>query len=308
VATKLSDSSKVQESLSLAKTSDAQVTVERDSPSDIWVTTPGATIGEMKAITASGRPGRAGLCWQPDGRIIYHSHEDGKDTLWSMNADGDNAKPLTPDSSGNFLPSISGDGRQLVFASRRTGVLHVWRMDLDSGAQMQLTGGSEEQFPQISSDGKWAYYNSWDNGAGNVWKISINGGQPIKVVGESSYHPQPAPDGQFLAYGHLTEEHQKNRRKIIPEKGGPAIYSFSGALARLSPTRWSRDGRALLYLDQRDGAWNVWSQPVAGGEPSQLTHFTGGRIYFFDQSWDGKRLAVSQGNQSKDVVLNRSNR
>ena len=187
-------------------------------------------------------------------------------------------------------------------------MLHVWRMDLDSGAQMQLTGGSEEQWPQISADGKWAYYNSWDNGAGNVWKISINGGQPIKVIGESSYHPQPAPNGELLAYGHLTEESEESSRKIVPEKGGPAIHLFTGALARLYPTRWSRDGRALLYLDRRDGAWNIWSQPLAGGEPSQLTHFTEGRIYYFDQSWDGKRLAVSQGNQSKDVLLLRGYR
>jgi len=50
-------------------------------------------------------------------------------------------------------------------------------------------------------------------------------------------------------------------------------------------------------------AWNVWKQPLHGVEPEQLTHFNEGRIYFFDQSWDGKTLAGSRGVESRDAVL-----
>ena len=56
---------------------------------------------------------------------------------------------------------------------------------------------------------------------------------------------------------------------------------------------WSNFGHSLLYADERGGESNIYSQPLEGGEPKQLTHFTEGQIYSFDQSWDGKRLAVA---------------
>jgi Tol biopolymer transport system component len=43
--------------------------------------------------------------------------------------------------------------------------------------------------------------------------------------------------------------------------------------------------------------------PVAGGEPTQLTSFTSGRINDFRWSPDGKRLVMTRGSDNHDVVL-----
>ena len=47
----------------------------------------------------------------------------------------------------------------------------------------------------------------------------------------------------------------------------------------------------------------MWTVPFAGGEPKQLTRFTDQFIFAFAWSRDGKRLALSRGTVSNDVVL-----
>lgn len=53
----------------------------------------------------------------------------------------------------------------------------------------------------------------------------------------------------------------------------------------------------------RGGVSNIWTQPVSGGAPAQLTNFKTDRIFNFAWSRDGKRLALAQGWVSSDVAL-----
>ena len=61
---------------------------------------------------------------------------------------------------------------------------------------------------------------------------------------------------------------------------------------------WSRDGRALTYVDTRKGVSNIWSQSLEGGALRPLTDFRAGLI--FDFAW---RVALACGTQTSDVVL-----
>ena len=67
--------------------------------------------------------------------------------------------------------------------------------------------------------------------------------------------------------------------------------------------RWDANGRSLLYTKNEDGVENIWSQPIAGGPPKQLTHFNNLVIWGFDLSRDGKRLVMDRGIDNRDVVL-----
>ena len=58
-----------------------------------------------------------------------------------------------------------------------------------------------------------------------------------------------------------------------------------------------------MYTLTREGVGNLWSQPLEGGKPKQLTHFTSDQIFSYAWSRDGKQLAVSRGTQQSDVVL-----
>jgi len=92
---------------------------------------------------------------------------------------------------------------------------------------------------------------------------------------------------------------------IVPFAGGDPVKVLD--LPRPSFTsdpglRWTPDGRALTYIDTVNGVSNIWSLPVDGGPPKQLTDFKTDQIFSFDFSPDGK-LAVSRGTQTSDVIL-----
>ena len=67
--------------------------------------------------------------------------------------------------------------------------------------------------------------------------------------------------------------------------------------------RWTPDGRALTYVDTRDGISNIWAYPIDGSPPKQLTGFKSDRIFGYAWSRDGKQLAVARGSIATDVVL-----
>ena len=65
---------------------------------------------------------------------------------------------------------------------------------------------------------------------------------------------------------------------------------------------WSPNN-TLTYIDQRNGVSNIWSQPIDGSPPKQLTNFKSGRIFQFAWSPDGKWLALARGTMTSDVVM-----
>ena len=67
--------------------------------------------------------------------------------------------------------------------------------------------------------------------------------------------------------------------------------------------RWAPNGRALTYIDNREGVSNIWSMSIDGGAPRQITDFATDQIFRFDWSRDGKQIACSRGVEMTDVIL-----
>jgi hypothetical protein len=59
----------------------------------------------------------------------------------------------------------------------------------------------------------------------------------------------------------------------------------------------------VSYAAAHNGVWNIWSQPLDGGKPVQLTSWQSEVIFAFAWSQDGKQLAVARGLQTNDVIL-----
>ena len=66
---------------------------------------------------------------------------------------------------------------------------------------------------------------------------------------------------------------------------------------------WTPDGQALMYVDTRGGVSNIWSQPIDGSRPRQLTNFKSDLIFRFALSPDGRQFVLKRGTQTRDVVL-----
>jgi len=84
--------------------------------------------------------------------------------------------------------------------------------------------------------------------------------------------------------------------------GGEPAKVFPLPATGANPFHWSPDGHAISYINSVNGVDNIWEQPVAGGPPKPVTHFTSDSIFWFDWSRDG-RLALSRGTEPTDAVL-----
>jgi Tol biopolymer transport system component len=220
-----------------------------------------------------------------------------------MNADGSDQRQLTHEGS-NYRPAVSASGRYIVFHSGRAGRANIWRMDLDGGNLKQLTNGKTNLFPDVSPDGHWVVYASMNSGKLTLWKVSIDGGDPVQLTGIVTNMPAISPDGKHVASFYWDENvNDSHGVMILPFAGGQPAKRFNILADSINGfvLRWSPDGRALLHL--REDLLNVWSQPVDGGKPSQLTKFQGDQIFNFAWSHDGKWLAVARGRVAEDVVL-----
>ena len=116
-----------------------------------------------------------------------------------------------------------------------------------------------------------------------------------------------------IAYRFLDEQAkpQRFRTAVISSDGEPPMKTFDlpqffGTIGPGFFTQeiwWTVDGRALTYIDTKDGVSNIWAQPIDGSAKRQLTNFTSDLIFFYAWSRDGKKLAVARGSKTSDVVL-----
>lgn len=307
-------------SLGLTADSKTLVTQQEDDVSHVWISTNGDANHSRQLTTGEGRTdGRFGIAWSPDGSLIYSSRVNTGWNLWRIKTDGTQPEPLTTDTYRDEYPVVTHDGQSIVFRSTRgSGIYHLWRMDVDGGRLKQLTTeeNAEEDYGRVSVDGRWLVYSSRMAGQDRLWKVAIDGGIPVRLTDYQSTSPDVSPDGKAIACLFLdaTLDTARWRVAIIPFAGGLPLkildlpvtadvgrYNLDGRAAAY--VRWVNDGRALAYVDRKDGVSNIWSQPIDGGQPKALTNFASGWIFNFELSPDGKQIACARGNRSSDVIL-----
>jgi TolB protein len=225
--------------------------------------------------------------------------------LWIIDTKGGSPKQLTINSGSNMHPSVSPDGRTVVFASNRQVSFNLWKMDIDGSNPKQLTRGSGEAFPQYSPDGEWVVYQQgYGTVKATVWKTPIDGSNPVQLTEKYSIQPVISPDQKLVAYYQMDPQTNRWGVEVIPFEGGRSVKGLN-----IRPTvgarviQWTPDGKALAYIQNRGGVSNIWYQLLSGGPPRQLTEFDADRIFFFDWSRGGKQLAFARGIETNDVVL-----
>ena len=145
---------------------------------------------------------------------------------------------------------------------------------------------------------------SGDAGKLSIWKIPIEGGEPHQFTKEISTWPVVSPDGTLVGCWWWDSPNSPPKIAIIPFAGGEPVKFIDplpGATKDL-PMRWTSNGEALIYCVSRNDSSNVWSQPLDGGPPKQLTDFKSETIQGFDWSHDD-RLLVSRGFTAREIVL-----
>ena len=291
--------------LSVTADSSALVTVQTEGEMNLWVA-PQGDSDRVTQISSSRSDGQLGMSWMPGGKIVYASRGSGFFDIWSIEQDGKNQKQLTANAGANYYPWATPDGRYIVFTSTRArSTRSIWRMDPDGGNLKQLTEGPGDVFPQSSPDGRWVVFVSTRSGLVRVWKVSIDGGDPVQLTDKWTQNPTVSPDGSLVAC--FYREDQPNapvKVAIISFAGGELVRLLDVPRSVTGPAglRWTPDGRALTFIDTTGGVSNIWSLPLDGSPPKQLTDFKTDQIFWFDFSRDGQ-LALSRGKQTSDVIL-----
>ena len=175
-------------------------------------------------------------------------------------------------------------------------------MDTDGGNLKELAEGQGGRFPRSSPDSRWVVFTG-----DRLWKVSIDGGEAVQLTDKWTSNPTVSPDGSLVACWYRDDDQQPNtpaKVAIIPFAGGDPVKVFDipGSVNIAAGLRWTPDGRALTYIDTINGVSNIWSLPIDGGAPKQLTDFKAEQIFAFDWSRDGQ-LLLSRGVVSRDVVL-----
>jgi serine/threonine protein kinase/Tol biopolymer transport system component len=303
-ARKVSNDLNTYSGVSVTADSKTLVTTQFNSMSDLWVTALDGK-SEPRQVTSSQGVGD-GIFSAAAGsdRIVFVANKGELGHLFSMPLTGGPRTQLTPDTWEDSSPVLSPDGRILVFQSRREdGLGHIWKADPDGGNPAQVSKGDGETPLAVSPDGKWVLYSSGGSAGAKAWRVNLSGGPPILLGTQFLGRGGISPDGSRVVYEGFVQGGALLRRNmiVIPAGGGPperTILFESG-----NNPGWAPSGDALTYVLEKDGVDNIWSQPLSGGPPRQLTRFTSLKIFSYDWTPDGKLLVLARGKIVSDAVI-----
>ena len=202
-----------------------------------------------------------GYSASPDGKLISY-HQDYQ--IQIAGTDGSGKRQIETGNPFNFGPQWSPDGEWLLFSSGVRGRSNPYIIRRDGNGLRKLADingyrgwilfldvpdfheGSSD-IPVWAKDGKSVFYTAKRGNTVELFQVSLEGTArqlTHSPDGTLHYHPQPSPDGQWLAYG--------------SERGGVRqLY-----VRRLS------DGfeRQITHLKRGHGAmWVHW-------QPAQMVH------------------------------------
>jgi serine/threonine protein kinase len=243
--------------------------------------------------------------WTPDGQMIID-----QDGLNLFHPDTGNSTPLTSSKQDGvaFWPSSCADGRYVVsviIGRANAKAETVWRMDSGGGNFKQLSNGNRDWYPVCSPDGKWVYYSDAANG-GKLTRVPLDGGKPERLSDLPAYWFDISPDSKLAAFATFASAGIAKKQLALVPLDFPQntkILDLQRPTTSLGATRFTHDGKAVVYPFRDQDTENLWLQPIDGSPGKQLTNFKSEQITDFHWSFDGTKLGMVRGHTDSDVVL-----
>ncbi len=226
--------------------------------------------------------------------------------IYIMNDDGSQMRQLT-NADGDMTPSLSPDGKQVVFRSRlRDNDDEIYTVNTDGSNLTRLTNhkGSDE-LPVWSADGKQIAFLSNLNSPNpdnlSMFTMDKDGSNVHRLSQDKVFSPTWSPDGKEIAF--VNYKNKEVEIKIMDSNGKNAKRILTLKVDSIESLAWSPDGQNIAFFTQvgvigpivinimdKDGA-NLHTlaeeyRPIFGG----LSWSPDGKQLLFTMRGDGKSL------------------
>jgi TolB protein len=138
------------------------------------------------------------------------------------------------------------------------------------------------------------------NSTGRLWRMPVAGGEPQAIdtgfATRCNNDHGISPDGGQLVISDQSQGDRRSRIYTLPFGGGPPTQITEAAPSYWHG--WSPDGQTLAYCAERNGEYDVYTIPAAGGVEKRLTTTKGlddgpdyspdGQFIYFNSDRTGK--------------------
>lgn len=234
----------------------------------------------------------------PDGKTVAFSY---KGDIWTVPANGGQARQITTNPAYDAYPVWSPDSRQIAFASSREGSMDIYVVGRDGGTPRRVTTDSGDEYPlawrndstimlkaSIMPKATSIMFANFSQ----VYEVSDKGGRmrlfsdiPMEDIsvgndGALLYHDNKGYEDPFRKH------HQSPIcRDIWLYKDGNYTKLTNFAGEDRTPV-WGGDN-TYYYLSEEDGTFNVYKRRIGETAKTQLSHYKGNPVRFLTRSTDG---------------------
>ena len=234
------------------------------------------------------------------GQHIFYYKTAG---IWRSDTAGSPPVRITPSEISAGFMSLSPDGGRIAFEVLRNSKVNIWLADADGGNLRQLTDGTRDQRPVFSPDGNEVLFSRVEKESGYLYRISVSGGQPTRISNlPLGFASSTRPGGDVLCQ-YFDTKAGRGRIAIVSLQDGHLVRALDFPSWASQPL-FTPDGRGISYVDDHDGASNIWYMPLQGGPSRKLTKFASEEeIKAYVWSLDGTWVLLTRNIDGGDVVL-----
>ena len=219
-------------------------------------------------------------CWSPDGKTIYYTAAD-FDGIWAYSTVEGKSVQITSDRGSGYGFSISPDGARIAWRRTISGALPGERLqeavvrNLADGTPSVLASGTSISLPSFArSDLLFSVGSQLQGvtaGVQPAGTVSVLGIEETKIavlrdgvkslldpLGNGSYvWPSLSPDGSRLV------AYEMDRGAFVADADG----SHPVRIGRRDAPVWTRDGKWIIYMADRDDGHAIRSSEIAYVSP-----------------------------------------
>ncbi len=235
----------------------------------IWLFDPPSGVAR-RLTNGSGVDARPR--WSPDGKRIAFVRDSGSDTsIVVVGLDGRTISEIdTP--AIDLDPAFTKDGKFLVYTSAREGGLNLWRRNVETGADEQMTSDARvARAARPMGDGRILYQDAI--GPGQALRLRNADGTAGPILFQQGWmahlNPDAHPSERAIVYGVGDGNSVRLAVMDVDKPEFPRWLTPAGGKA-LFPT-WSGDGSQIYYVQADENQqFRLMVVGAAGGTARQV--------------------------------------